>query len=35
MLTQEERGNMNRSITSNEIQSIIKKTPNKQMFRTR
>ena len=34
-LNQEEIENMNRPITSNEIESIIFKTPNKQKSRTR
>ena len=34
-LKQEEIENMNRPITSNEIETVIKKTPNKQKSRTR
>ena len=33
--TEEEIENMNRPSTSNEIESVIKKISNKQMFRTR
>ena len=33
-LNQEEIKHVNRQITSNEIESVIKKTPNKQKFRT-